>query len=350
MLSRLDYLVDLGINAVQFLPIQEFAGPRSLGYNGTDCFSPEMDYTVAPTDPEFSDYLKQANDLLARRGLTPFSPTDLDGQTKQLMAVIDILHLNGIAVIFDIVFNHAGGGFDDECLYFLDREPTGDNNRSLYFTSQDMAGGLVFAYWKSEVRQFLIDNAGFFFDEYHVDGYRFDEVSAIDRFGGWNFLQDLTDTLRYRKPQAPLIAEYWADQSVVVRPHVDGGAGFDSVISAQLRLAICGAISDAAGGAGASVGLDAVAGALYPPFGQGWRVVQQLENQDIVRINNTTDRVPRISALADSTNARSWYARSRSQSPTVCCSPRPAFRASSWDRSSWRINTGATTRTTTPTP
>jgi 1,4-alpha-glucan branching enzyme len=41
--------------------------------------------------------------------------------------------------------------------------------------------------------------------------------------------------------------------------------------------------------------------------------VQQLENQDIVRINNTTDRVPRISALADSSNSRCWYARSRSR-------------------------------------
>ncbi len=61
VLFKLDYLVDLGINAVQFLPIQEFRAPRSLGYMGTDCFSPEMDYSVAPTDPEFPDYLAQAN-------------------------------------------------------------------------------------------------------------------------------------------------------------------------------------------------------------------------------------------------------------------------------------------------
>ena len=88
---------------------------------------------------------------------------------------------------------------------------TGDNNRSLYFTDQGWAGGLVFAYWKSEVRQFLIDNARFYFDEYHVDGFRFDEVTVIDRNGGWQFLQHLTDTLRFHKPQAIQIAEYWAD-------------------------------------------------------------------------------------------------------------------------------------------
>ena len=246
------------------------------------------------------------------RGLPPFRQTDLDCQTKQLMAVIDLLHLYGIAVILDVVFNHAGD-FDDQCLFFLDRQQPGDNNRSLYFTSQDFSGGLVFAYWKREVRQFLIDNAGFFFDEYHVDGYRFDEVTAIDRFGGWSFLQDLTDTLRYRKPSAPLIAEYRADQSVVVRPHGAGGAGFNSVISSGLRLAVRGVIADAARGADARINLDAVARALYPPFGAGWRVVQQLENQDIVRIDNRSDRAPQIAALSNSTTARSWYARSRSR-------------------------------------
>lgn len=313
VLSKLEYLVDLGVNAVQFLPIQEFSGPRSLGYSGTDCFSPEMDYSVAPDDPEFATYLAEVNALLARKGRSPLTADDIDDQPKQLMAVIELMHLYGLSVIFDMVFNHAGGGLDDESLYFLDREPDGDQNRSLYFTNQEMAGGLAFAYWKQEVRQFLIDNAGFFFDEYHVDGYRFDEVSAIDRFGGWNFLLDLTDTLRSKKPEAPLIAEYWADQSVVVRPRGDGGAGFDSVISSGLRNAVRAVLADTARGADAPVNLDTLAAALYPPFGAGWRQVQQLENQDIVRIDNKTDRAPRIAALADSTNARSWYARSRAR-------------------------------------
>jgi 1,4-alpha-glucan branching enzyme len=70
--------------------------------------------------------------------------------------------------------------------------------------------GSLLAYWKQEVRQLLIDNARFFFDEYHVDGFRFDEVTVIDDHGGWLFLQHLTDTLRHRKPEAPLIAEYRA--------------------------------------------------------------------------------------------------------------------------------------------
>jgi 1,4-alpha-glucan branching enzyme len=151
------------------------------------------------------------------------------------MALIDLCHAYGLAVIFDVVYNHAGGDFGDESIYFLDRQPYGDNNRSLYFTNNGWAGGLIFAYWQQPVCRYLIDNAGFFFDEYHVDGFRFDEVSVIDDHGGWFFMRDLTSTLRYKKPSAVLIAEYWKDQSAVVRSHNDGGAGFDSVLDSGLR-------------------------------------------------------------------------------------------------------------------
>ncbi len=313
LLFRLEYLADLGINAIQLMPVQEFGTARSLGYNGTDYYSPEMDYTVPPSDPDFPRYVAKANQLLAARGRPPLQAGELECQTKQLMAVVDLFHLFGIAVILDVVYNHAGGDFGDESIYFLDRQPYGDNNRSLYFTDQGWAGGLVFAYWKRDVRQFLIDNAIFFCDEYHVDGFRFDEVTVIDRHGGWTFLQDLTDTLRYRKPSAPLVAEYWADQAAVVRARAAGGAGFDAVVSSVLREAVRAAVADAARGAAAPVDLGRLADALSPRFGAAWRDVQHLENQDIVRINNDTDRQPRVPALSDPSNARSWYARSRSR-------------------------------------
>jgi 1,4-alpha-glucan branching enzyme len=318
LLDRIEYLAELGITAVQLLPIQEFGTERSLGYNGTDYFSPEMSYSVSPLDPDFTRYFDTANALLARRGHAPYAPADLDCQTKQLMAVIDLCHVYGLAVVFDVVYNHAGGDFGgsqttSESMYFLDRQLPGDNNRSLYFTDKGWAGGLVFAYWKQEVRQLLIDNARFFFDEYHVDGFRFDEVTVIDDHGGWEFLQHLTDTLRHRKPEAPLIAEYWADQSSVLRPRRENGAGFDAVVSAELRNAVRGVLGQAAGGAGAFVDWAPVARALQPRHGAAWRAVTHLENHDIVRVNNETDRVPRVPAAADGGNARSWYARSRAR-------------------------------------
>src|SRR5262249_53370440 len=135
LLFRLEYLVELGVNAVEPLPIDEFPTETSLGYNGTDYFSPEMDHTVDPDSPDMARYVAKANALLAGRGLAgTYVAKDFEGQTKQLMAVIDLCHVYGIAVIFDVVYNHAGGdlGADDECLYFFDRQVRGDDNRSQY--------------------------------------------------------------------------------------------------------------------------------------------------------------------------------------------------------------------------
>ncbi len=313
ILYKLEYLAELGVTAVQLLPVQEFETMRSLGYNGVDYYSPEVDYTIRPTDLDFQRYFDNANKLLGKRNLTPYGPAQINCQTKQLMALIDLFHVYGIAVIFDLVDNHAGGDFGDESLYFMDRQDYGDNNRSLYFTNQGWAGGLIFAFWKREVRQFLIDNAAFFINEYHVDGFRFDEVTVIDRYGGWEFLQNMTGTLRSRKPAAPLIAEYWADQSAVLRSRSDAGAGFDAVVDSNLRQALRGALGQAVVGRDARVDLDAVGRELYPKHGGAWRSVHHLENQDVVRVNNDSDRQPRIPALADGSNPRSWYARSRSR-------------------------------------
>ena len=131
----------------------------------------------------------------------PFPPGTLDSQVNQLKALIDVCHVYGIAVLLDVVYNHAGGGFDDDSIYFFDRQPTGDNNRSLYFTTQGYVGGLIFAYWNADVRQFLINNAVFYVEEFHVNGYRYDEVTVIDQFGGWGLCQNLTDTLHFVKTE-----------------------------------------------------------------------------------------------------------------------------------------------------
>jgi len=144
ILDRVDYLRDLGVNAIQLMPIQEFPSESSMGYNGVDLFSPEMAYTVL--DGDLVRYVGKANALLAAHGQAGLTADQLKSGPNQLKCLIDILHLNGMGVLFDLVYNHAGGGFDDFCLYFFDRQATGDNNRSLYFTDQGWVGGLVFAY------------------------------------------------------------------------------------------------------------------------------------------------------------------------------------------------------------
>lgn len=312
--DRIPYLAELGVTFLQPLPIVEFLSQRSLGYNGTDLFSPEMDYAVEPQ--HLAPYLARVNQLLAERGQAPLELADLSPQINQLKCFVDLCHLYGMAVLFDVVYNHAGGfGDDDQSLFFFDRDRTGNNNESLYFTDQGWAGGLVFAYWNQNVRQFLIDNSRLFLDEYHADGFRYDEVSVIDRFGGWQFCQDLSGTVRFMRNNCLQIAEFWNDeQAWAVRPTGENGAGFDSVVHAGLRGAVRGALAQAAAGRDAFVNLDPLREALRPPgFPHASQTVQHLENHDRQRVDNDNDREPRIAALADASDARSWYARSRAR-------------------------------------
>jgi 1,4-alpha-glucan branching enzyme len=173
--SKIPHLAALGITAVQLMPIQEFQTSFSLGYNGTDYFSPEMDFGV--DDADLVPYVLKGNAMLDAKGLRRYDVQDLRGEMNQLKALIDLCHIHGLAVILDVVYNHAGGDFGDQSMYFLDRQANPvDNRNSLYFTDRGHAGGLVFDYSKPEVRDFLIQNAKFYLSEYRVDGFRYDQV------------------------------------------------------------------------------------------------------------------------------------------------------------------------------
>ncbi len=310
--QRIEHLAELGVNAVQLMPIVEFQTMFSMGYNGTDYFSPEMDYEV--TDPaELRSYLDVVNDLLARKGHAPLTLDQARGSTHQLKILVDLCHLHGLAVILDVVYNHAGGDFGDESLYFFDRQKNGDPNNSLYFTDQGWAGGLIFAFWKEEVRQFLIDNAVYIVTGLHMDGLRYDEVSVIDHHSdhGWSFCQHLTATVRHAKPEALQNAEYWPVNPHVVRPTDQGGAGFDATQHDSLRDAVRDAIDQASWGA--QISMKAIADALpLHGFAHPWQAVTCVENHDLVY----QGRERRIPALADRSDSRSWHARSRSRVAT----------------------------------
>jgi 1,4-alpha-glucan branching enzyme len=318
VVDRIPYLRKLGVNAVQLLPIQEFPYDNSLGYNNLDYFSPEMAYQVQ--DPtELPRYLNGINALLSEKREQPLAEAEITPGPNQLKALVDLLHLNGIAVIFDLVYNHAGGGFDDQSIYFFDRQIFRTNNDSLYFIDKGWAGGLIFAYWNEGVRQFLIRNAKFFLREYHIDGMRYDEVSVMDDHGGWFFCQELAAEAGREKPQAIQIAEYWSPSRELAVVPPPRGMGFDAALSDRLRDAVRGAVGEAAQGAPAYVNLDPVRDALYPPYGfpDAWRAVHCLENHDIVYAGRPPEELkPRLAKLAGGDNARSWYARSRSRFAT----------------------------------
>jgi 1,4-alpha-glucan branching enzyme len=312
VVNRIEYLADLGINAILTLPFQEYQGRNSLGYNGTDLFSPEMDYTVRT--PDLHSYLVLVNRLLTAKGKPPRTIQELSGQINQLKTLVDLCHLYGIALIMDVVYNHAGPGFDGQSILFFDQQPQGDKANSLYFTREEHASGSIFDFNKPEVRQFLIDNGKMLLEEYHMDGLRYDQITVIDEHGGWFFCQDLTDTLRFIKPAAVQIAEYWGSErwkGIARRPF---GMGFDVGYSDTVRDSLRRVIQQASGGADATVNFNRLADALDMTYadGQRWTVFQCIENHDLLDFNHG-DRQSRIPALADPSNARSWYARSRSK-------------------------------------
>lgn len=312
--TKIPYLTALGITAIQLMPIQEFPTQFSLGYNGVDYFSPEMDF--AADDANLAGYLAQLNPLLEAKGLAPYAANDLSGEMEQLKALIDLCHIHGLAVLLDLVYNHAGGDFGDESIYFFDRQSTAAGNaNSLYFSERGHAGGLVFDFGKPEVRDFLIQNARFFLEEYRVDGFRYDQVSVIDHDGapnGWSFCHDLTGTVRFIRPSALEKAEYWSVNPLVVQPPPQG-AGFDTSLTDGLRIAIRDVIGNASAPDTRPLNMSGLAGSLWPEgFAEQWRFVQGPENHDIVY----EGREQRIARLGDPSDPRSWYGRSRARVAT----------------------------------
>ena len=236
---------------------------------------------------------------------------------NQLKALIDLCHIHGLAVLLDVVYNHAGGDFGDESLYFFDRQPTaGGNRNSLYFTDKGHAGGLVFDFGKPEVRDFLIQNAKFFLDEYRVDGFRYDQVSVIDHDGaphGWRFCQDLT------VDAAPPSAGRAGQGRVLERQSVrrEGAAGRRGLRHhAHRRPAHRHSRRHRQRQRSPDerpLDMTGLARSLWPDgFAEHWRFVQGPENHDIVY----QGREQRVARLGDPDNPRSWFGRSRARVAT----------------------------------
>jgi 1,4-alpha-glucan branching enzyme len=344
VVEKIEYLVALGINVVQPLPVYEMEdspslGYPGLGYQGSDLFSPALDYAVYHQD-SLDGYLATINRLLAAKGFAAMTLADITPGYAQMKAMVDLLHVYGIGVAFDVVYNHAGGWGgtytvpttvdpsgvlhgDDDSIYFWDRAETSpggtyDNNQSLYFTNDGFVGGLSFALWNADVRGFLLNNARFHLEELHADGFRFDEISmllSMNEASGWEFCKELTGAVRAVNPRALQNAEYWPGEFGTPAPLMvadvnAGGLGFDVVQHDGLREAIRTAVAQAAQGANAYVGMRGIAMAMWPAgFSQAWQAVPCVENHDIVKAGEEL----RVPALADGSNARSWYARSRTR-------------------------------------
>jgi 1,4-alpha-glucan branching enzyme len=208
VIEKLNYLKDLGINAIQIMPIIGVPGDFSLGYNPALPFDIESHYG-GPID--FKNFIKAA-------------------------------HQRGIAVILDIVLNHFGPDELDTSLWQFDG--WNENGRGGIYFYNDWRYRTAFGdrpdYGRGEVRQYLRDNALMWLEEYHLDGLRFDSTVNIrnangknndpggDIADGWSLMQWINNEVDGRMPWKITIAEDLQDNAWLVEKTSQGGAGFDS--------------------------------------------------------------------------------------------------------------------------
>jgi 1,4-alpha-glucan branching enzyme len=202
--ARLGHLKKLGVNAIQIMPVGEFAGDRSWGYNPAHIFSVELAYGGPLA---FKQFVKRA-------------------------------HQQGIAVILDVVYNHLGPS--DLDLWQFDGWSENDRG-GIYFFNDERAitpwGETRPDYGRDEVRQYLLDNVMMWLAEYHVDGIRFDCTQFIhtvdgnrdrDLPEGWSLLQWINSEVSRKFPGRITIAEDLQNNRWLTKDVGAGGAGFGS--------------------------------------------------------------------------------------------------------------------------
>ena len=190
ILPRLSDLREIGINAIEIMPVAQFPGERNWGYDG----------------------------------VFPFAVQNSYGGPEGLKRLVDACHQEGIGVILDVVYNHLGpegNTLIEFGPYFTDR----------YKTPWGQAVNFDGPY-SNEVRKYFIRNAIHWFSNYHIDALRLDAVHAIFDFSARPFLSDLSEGVeefsRSRGRTHYLIAESNLNNSRVVSSRETGGHGMDA--------------------------------------------------------------------------------------------------------------------------
>lgn len=145
-IKRIPYLLALGVNCIQLMPINEFPGQHSWGYNPVDLYAIESSY----------------------------------GGPDGFKAFVKACHENGIAVLLDIVHNHYGP--DNIAVWRFDNWYKDDAGGIYFYNDRDRAlteWGPRPDYSRAEVRSFIVDSVKMFLEEYRVDGFRWDSVYNI---------------------------------------------------------------------------------------------------------------------------------------------------------------------------
>ena len=200
--QRLQYLADLGVTAIELMPINEFPGDYSWGYNPSHPFSVESAY----------------------------------GGVEQLQQFIDEAHGLGMAVLLDVVYNHLGP--TDLDMWRFDGWSQGSYGGIYFYNNQNAEtpwGNTRPDFGRGEVRQYIRDNVMYFLQDLRMDGLRVDSTSNIrmgplgDLPDGWSLLQWINDEVNASQPWKYVSAEdlFNAPNDFITLDTGAGGAGFD---------------------------------------------------------------------------------------------------------------------------
>jgi maltooligosyltrehalose trehalohydrolase len=199
-IDRLDRLVELGVNAIEIMPVAEFPGGRNWGYDG----------------------------------VFPWAVQSTYGGPAGLARLVDACHRRGVAVLLDLVHNHLGP--EGACLarfgpYFSDR------HRTWWGSALNFDGS-----GSDEVRRYFIESARYFARDMHVDGFRIDAIHAIVDTSAEPYLMELTSSLHGLGAELgrPILvtAESDLNDARVVAPWERGGLGMDAQWSDDFHHAV----------------------------------------------------------------------------------------------------------------
>lgn len=148
--SKLDYLRDLGVTAIELMPVADFPGKFGWGYDGVLPYAPESEY----------------------------------GTPDDLKRLIQEAHHKGIQVFLDVVYNHFGP--EGNYLHAYAKEFFTDKHKTPWGAALNFEG-------RDEVREFFVENALYWLEEFNIDGLRLDAVHAIKDDSSTHILNELAN-------------------------------------------------------------------------------------------------------------------------------------------------------------
>ncbi|MFZ0240042.1 MAG: malto-oligosyltrehalose trehalohydrolase [Desulfobacterales bacterium] len=203
---HLDEIADLGITAIELMPIAQFPGRRNWGYDG----------------------------------VYPFASQNSYGGPQGLKVLVNACHRRGLAVVLDVVYNHIGpeGNYlRDFGHYFTD----------FYHTPWGEAINFDGAH-SDHVRRYFTENALQWLDEFHIDALRLDAVHAIMDFSARPFLEELSRAVHRRAREVNrrlyLIAESALNDTRVIRSRAVGGFALDAQWNDDFHHSLRTALTD----------------------------------------------------------------------------------------------------------